>query len=204
MNLIAISQRVDIQQDRNETRDSLDQKLVEFLFIAGFQSVPVPNFLGITMGQEGKYEHIDNWLFRIKPKGIVLSGGNDIGEFSNRDLVEKRLLIYAKRQKIPLLGICRGMQMMATFEGIELHLVKGHVRTKHKVIGEINRTTNSFHNFALATCSDKYKVLAKSEDGEIEAIRHLTLPWEGWMWHPERDGAFNDEDINRIKNLFNF
>ena len=50
--------------------------------------------------------------------------------------------------------------------------------------------------------SKQFKVIAHSLDGEIEAIKHKSLPWEGWMWHPEREEKFLKEDINRIKNLF--
>ena len=70
-------------------------------------------------------------------------------------------------------------------------------------INQSELLTNSFHNFALSRCSENYRILAKSEDGVIEAIRHKSLPWEGWMWHPERETTFNYEDINRIKDLFN-
>ena len=44
--------------------------------------------------------------------------------------------------------------------------------------------------------------LAYSDDGEIEAIRHKTLPWEGWMWHPERNAPFAKEDLKNITRIF--
>ena len=37
--------------------------------------------------------------------------------------------------------------------------------------------------------------------GLSEAIRHDYLPWEGWMWHPEREKTFLMRDINRFKAL---
>ena len=40
------------------------------------------------------------------------------------------------------------------------------------------------------------------EDGFIEAIAHRYLPWEGWMWHPERETPFLEQDTRRIKALF--
>ena len=40
------------------------------------------------------------------------------------------------------------------------------------------------------------------EHGVIEAIRHATLPWEGWMWHPEREPVLHRQDIERLKALF--
>ena len=36
---------------------------------------------------------------------------------------------------------------------------------------------------------------------EIEAMRHGTLPWEGWMWHPEREANFSPRDLARMKAL---
>jgi putative glutamine amidotransferase len=40
-----------------------------------------------------------------------------------------------------------------------------------------------------------------SQDGEIEAIEHTTLPWQGWMWHPEREAEFAASDQIRFKSL---
>jgi putative glutamine amidotransferase len=44
--------------------------------------------------------------------------------------------------------------------------------------------------------------MALSVDGSIEAIKHETLPWQGWMWHPERYSEFCEDDGQRIRNLF--
>jgi putative glutamine amidotransferase len=61
---------------------------------------------------------------------------------------------------------------------------------------------NSYHTQGLLSCPDGFTVLASSEDGEIEAIRHQTLLWEGWMWHPERSQDFAARDIERLRALF--
>ena len=64
------------------------------------------------------------------------------------------------------------MQMMAHWAGTSLNHVDGHVQTRHKLTGQIAEV-NSFHDFSIANCPDNFKVLANSEDGEIEAISHL-------------------------------
>ena len=193
MKIVAVSQRIDYFPDRGEIRDSLDQRLLSFIQDCSGLPVPVPNFLD---------DSLNIWLQIINPDAIVLSGGNDVGQYPARDLVEIALLEYAKNKDIPLLGICRGMQMMAIWAGTNIRAVKGHVRTRHQIKGEINIDVNSFHNYVLSECPTGFDVVARSDDDEIEAIRHKILRWEGWMWHPEREHEFTQLDIDRLKGLF--
>ena len=201
--LVAVSQRVDFYPDRNERRDALDQRLIAFLSMVGFIALAVPNCLP-TEKPEGSVNRLDfdNWISQVNPQGIILSGGNDLGACRDRDITEGFLLDYAERHKLPVLGICRGMQMMSVRAGAQLKLLSGHVRIRHQIIGEISDEVNSFHNYSLVECPSNFSILAHSEDGQIEAIRHKSLPWEGWMWHPERESIFSSRDIKRLRALF--
>lgn len=193
MKVVAISQRVDVFPKRNETRDALDQRLATWVASCGYIPVPVPNALGGALRE---------WLTTLQPSAVVLSGGNDIGQCVERDDTEQALLAHAQERHLSVLGICRGMQMMAHWAGASLHPVSGHVRTRHQLTGAISAEVNSYHGYSLSACPDGFEVLARSEDREIEAIRHRSLPWEGWMWHPEREDHFAAHDMHRIKALF--
>ena len=74
MKAIAISQRVDFHSNQNETRDTLDQSLIRLLVYCGYLPVPVPNKLEGTLRA---------WLFKVQPTAIVLSGGNDLGQYTD-------------------------------------------------------------------------------------------------------------------------
>ncbi len=203
MRVVAVSQRVDVHPDRNERRDALDQRLISLLLKVGCMPVPVPNGLHLAAGAGMPVrDSFNTWIAAISPQAIVLSGGNDIGDCPERDSVENWLLDYAESSSLPALGICRGMQMMGLRAGAELKIIEGHVRTEHQLTGVINGKVNSYHNHALTTCPHKFTVLAQSEDAQIEAIRHESLPWEGWMWHPEREPVFSLRDVDRIRALF--
>ncbi len=195
MRAVAVSQRVDDHPLRRETRDALDQRLVQWLYRAGFVPYPVPNVLI-------DFSALEAWLDLLHPAGIVLSGGNDPGQIGLRDRTEEAMCDYARQHRLPLLGICRGMQMMGVWTQTEIRPVTGHVASRHSLSGELTGTVNSFHNYSLATCPAGFRVLAQSEDGEIEAVQHLTLPWEGWMWHPEREDTFSARDLQRLRSLF--
>jgi putative glutamine amidotransferase len=192
--VVIVSQRIDFSLERNESRDALDQRLVAFITNADALAVPVPNTL-IDSNQ------LNAWLLTIKPSAILLSGGNDIGEYPVRDLTEEILLDHAQKTLLPVLAICRGMQMFGVRAGAELKPVIGHVGIRHQLVGHIEGEANSFHNQALIDVPAEYTLLARSEDGEIEAIRHTRLPWEGWMWHPEREPVFASRDVDRLRVL---
>lgn len=195
---VAVSQRVDYAQVHEEFRDSLDQRLISWIQAVGALPVPVPNRLGPEAG-------IEDWFASVSPDAIVLSGGNDIGENSDRDETEGALIELAKNSGFPLLGICRGMQMMAHVGGTSLESSPGHAGKRH-TLRSLSKTVfpeevNSFHNWRLTSCPTGYSVVAEAADGSIEAIRHRKLPWEGWMWHPEREKPFNRTDIERAREL---
>ena len=154
-------------------------------------------------GHASARDSLNAWLEAIAPRAFVLSGGNDIGACKERDQTEGWLLDYAMERELPVLGICRGMQMMGAWAGVTLKPVMGHVRVRHQLDGEISGEVNSYHKLGLSECPQGFRVLAKSVDGEIEAIGHRELPWEGWMWHPEREKSFHSRDINRLSTLFN-
>lgn len=195
---VAVSQRVDRIVGRSECRDALDQRLVDWLLEAGALTYPVPNRLQLR-------GELRSWLEALSPHAIVLSGGNDLGDSPERDATEATLLDYAARSQLPLLGICRGMQMMAHHAGAALERVSGHAGTVHPLRitpgAGLPTQVNSYHDWRPLTCPNHYRVLAEAPDGSLEAIRHRHYCWEGWMWHPERYASFDPITITRARAL---
>ncbi|MBR51931.1 MAG: gamma-glutamyl-gamma-aminobutyrate hydrolase [Gammaproteobacteria bacterium] len=206
---IGITQRVEKVESYNETRDSLDNRLVNWVSNNNYFPIPIPNNLVEINLSNTSQPNLEKWLEDVGIDALLLSGGNNIGDVLHRDLTEQYLLFWAQKYEKPLLGICRGMQMMGVFAGSNLIKIKGHTNTRHKLKtknffnNELPLSVNSFHDFALVDCPKGYEVIAESEDGSIEAIKHKTLKWEGWMWHPERELPFNDIDRIRFQMILN-
>lgn len=195
--IVLYTQRVEIMESYGERRDCADQNIPRFIEACGYLPIPVSNVPGIA----GKMAE------QMQPVGIVLTGGNSLvkygGDAPERDEVEKELLILSLRYHIPVYGFCRGMQVILDYFGCELEQVRGHVAVRHKIFGALGvLEVNSFHNQACYKVKDPLEVLAQTQDGVIEAVRHKEKRILGTMWHPEREKPFPILDIQQIQELF--
>lgn len=143
--------------------------------------------------------------------GMVFPGGIKFTPY-DRYLLERCI-----KRRIPVLGICLGMQLMSCYKE-EISLEKNESEIKHKqekdegfshkvkiardtklyeILGKDEIEVNSFHNYH-STINHLYAINAISEDGIIEGIE---LPGEvfnlGIQWHPEISYDF-DEDSQKI------
>jgi len=146
--------------------------------------------------------------------GLILAGGADYGERPDRDAFEIALALEALDRDVPLLGVCRGMQLMNLARGGTLieHLpdvlghedhraVPGafgdhHVRLTPgslaaKAVGAVSHPTKSHHHQGVDAIGEGLDVTGwATVDDLVEAIedprRRFAL---GVQWHPEAAGA---------------
>lgn len=195
MKWIAITQRVEYIESIGERRDALSQEWTVLAEACGFLPLLLPNHKPTVM----------KMLERWNPDGILLTGGNDLasygGDAPERDELERFLIQYAMEHSVPLLGVCRGMQMLLDFFGTPLQRVDGHIRVEHPLSS--GDTVNSFHGWGAVTCKEPLNAKAWSADQVLEAVRHRDCPWiHGIMWHPERYHPPKERDIQFIKEVF--
>jgi len=198
MKTVLFTQRVEVIESYNERRDCADQRIAEFIKACGYLPVPVSN----------RAEDAEELIDTLKPGGIVLTGGNSLekygGNAPERDGMDRTLLQLAVQKQIPVYGFCRGMQSIIDYFGGELVNVKNHVAVRHVTDGVIKREVNSYHNQACVELNETtdLEIMAKTEDGVVEAVRHIKYPILGTMWHPERETPFKNDDIEMVKELF--
>jgi putative glutamine amidotransferase len=184
-----VSQRVDVFTDRAERRDAVDQRLLDWLAACDFLPVPVPN----------RPERVATLWTRVRPALVVLSGGNDLaaygGDAPERDETERALVAQALNTRVPLLGVCRGAQLLLHTLGHPLQQVPGHIGVHHRLrFDSCERNVNSYHSWGCCTQDTTLRVLARSDDGVIEAFCHPEVDMLGIMWHPEREPEFHEHD----------
>jgi putative glutamine amidotransferase len=167
--------------------------------------------------------------------GILFIGGGDVtpkqyggapnpwtyGIDALRDEVEISLVQRALAAKIPILGICRGQQIMAVATGGTLcpHLseprysqhrtstIIAHYPARHiihlqagsklrAVTGSERRQVISWHHCSVEQLPNEWLVTAMSDDGIIEAFEHKRHPFAwGLQFHAEMSGNAEDRRI---------
>ncbi|MDJ0760184.1 MAG: gamma-glutamyl-gamma-aminobutyrate hydrolase family protein [Woeseiaceae bacterium] len=205
---LGITQRVDVVDAYGERRDCLDQRWAELAASIGMTIAPLSN-----IPPERAAELLDG----LDLAALILSGGNSLSAADpdapdcapERDAFEAAAIQWALQHDVPVLGVCRGMQMLNVWFGGSLEKIDGHAGTHHAVSATgasplpTSRTVNSYHNWGISieTLAENLDVLAQHEDGSIEAFRHRTHRVDGIMWHPERETPFNDEDLEFLRSF---
>jgi len=198
MKKIAITQRIVKNNSYFELREALDIRWGKLFATLDFLPVVLPY----------------NYDFKnFEFDGVILSGGNDIGEFEFRDKFEFRLVEYCYKNNIPIFGVCRGMQIIAKYFKSTLKQVNGQTNIKHRLI--VNDTSkyikllvklkkvNSYHNMAIDKIGDNLIVSAWNSDKTVvKAIEHIDKKILGVMWHSEREEPFQKEELELIKEFF--
>ncbi|WP_297206554.1 gamma-glutamyl-gamma-aminobutyrate hydrolase family protein [uncultured Brachyspira sp.] len=173
--------------------------------------------------------------------GIILSGGYDIDPiywneelhhklgriFPRRDEYELKLIKYALEMKKPILGICRGLQILNVYFGgslyqdlslIENCYIKHNQSAKpyeathsfiteegsviRDIVGEKVRV-NSYHHLAIKDLGSNLKATGYSEDDIIESIEYMENGSFvlGVQFHPEMMHAHHNFALNIFKRL---
>jgi len=186
-------------------------------------------------------EAVPTLLNRID--GLLLTGGGDVdpalygssltkemyGIDSSRDRFEAALSREAFRRKLPVLAVCRGIQILnvglggtliediPTEIGSDYHAKIGddvfvaHQRVRIEescnlaaLVGTADLAVNSIHHQALRRVAAGIHPVAWANDGVIEAIEADDPDWPliGVQWHPEYLGEAGDDPSHRLFSAF--
>lgn len=137
------------------------------------------------------------------------------------------------RQGKPIFGICRGNQTLNRFFGGTIHEFPGkenhwayreptphdrygsQIKFRQHVVnveensfvyaayGEKRIVTNSYHSYAIDQLAPGFEVVARSDDGIVEAIENKEKHIYGTQWHPELSYRMNDSvEMKLFENYF--
>ena len=206
MKRVLVTQRIIRNEAYPEERDALDVRWAGFLRSAGLLPLLVPS--GIPVGEFLEGRSFD---------GLLLTGGNDLGHLGGDDLSRRRdefeleLIRRVSGMALPILGVWRGLQVIAHAHGMPVAPIGGHVGVRHRIevdhrsrwLGELGGAeVNSYHSAGIGGVVAGFLPGARASDGSLESIEHETAPLLGIMWHPERESPPRAEDLTLLRRLF--
>ncbi len=217
--VIGITHKIMEHPKYDETLDCIDLKWGELLTKI--------NFMPLTLSTVDS-KLVSYQLEKFSLNGVILSGGDTPhqylekiednhrkGENNNlifRDLYELKLIEECIKRKIPILGVCRGFQLLNIYFGGNIEPIENHAGKKKHVIEsssdniffDFPRKVNSYHNYCISKDSlgSELIPLAYDIDGNIEAAKHKTNNILGIMWHPEREEPFEELNLRVLDRFF--
>jgi len=191
MKKVGISFRIVNALNYDEKRDAISHDWPKFLEEIDVLPIWIPNTIS----------DLDSFFTELKIDGIILSGGDNIGKTPERDKTEISLIDYGIKNNIPIVGVCRGMQILNQYFGGSLISLssKTHVGKEHSLLIQNENfsnilpseiTVNSFHNNVITSKTIGKNLTSFAEtksDKTIEGFSHDSFPIFGVMWHPERE-----------------
>lgn len=210
MKNIGITQRVEHIDAYGEVRDCLDQRWTELLSACKLNPVPIPTNI----------KNLSKYVDATSITGIILSGGNDLSVLNGseniapeRDKLETQILTFCQQKNMPILGVCRGMQMIARHFGCRLKKIPNHVNKQHIIKYVVNLdkqetsevVVNSYHAWGIPFNTIPKDIVANAttdDEKYVEHFEHKVYPITGIMWHPERVFPFNQHDLLLIEKCF--
>ena len=202
---IGLSTRISKAEGYDELRDSLAQDWTSFMR----ENLPGTAWQMLPNEGASVVERVKTWGIN----GLILTGGNDIGEYPQKDATDNALLAFALAHDLPVLGVCRGLQVIAHFFGVPLekcmdgsHRAQRHPVQVLKSPGEaVERfEVNSYHTFVIRekTMKDPLETWALGDDSTVEALTVKGKPAFALMWHPERERTIDAFTEGILKKLF--
>ena len=149
--------------------------------------------------------------------GLILCGGVDVDPARYGEELDGSVDVDVKRDEVeyalikayldagkPILGICRGHQILNVYFGGSLHQdipevaehrqkgedkIHGVTASPDSILGRLygeSFNVNSVHHQALKALGEGFRATADWQGQYVEAIEHVTLPIFSVQWHPER------------------
>ena len=182
---------------------------------AGFLPVLVPS-LADTNAVAAIMDRVD---------ALVLTGAIKGSDTEKRNKFDFMLIRMALDRGLPVVGFCRGHQVINRYFGGEIAPIPKNLDPKIVHMGKVSPyikdafhemevvpgtwlsqivksrrvTINTSHKYHVTKLGDGLVVSARSDDGVIEALEHKTLPVVGFQFHPERSFRGHPEHLTMIR-----